>query len=161
MATLHGTIYEAETHEKIDAKVHVLSANGRFVHPPDAILKQGPGTPCFFSDGEIEDNVSRGRIEVLVDGGREDEQGRRGGGGRDSGGGGCGGAWYNGAAVATGGPAAGDRGGSGDACDGNLFGRGGGCRCRAATGGGFGFAALLLAAGLVRRRYQAGRPRTR
>ena len=54
MGTLHGHIIDSATGENINAKVHVLTANGRFCHPRDAMLKRGPGTPFFFCDGEFE-----------------------------------------------------------------------------------------------------------
>ncbi len=50
MGLLHGTIIDAATNQRIDAKVHVLSANGTFLRPADSLLKRGPGTPFFFSD---------------------------------------------------------------------------------------------------------------
>ena len=76
MAIIHGTIIDASTQEKIDAKIHVLNAYGRFVHPSNALLKEGPGTPFFFSDGEFEVRVERGRIDILVERGTEYEPAR-------------------------------------------------------------------------------------
>jgi hypothetical protein len=76
MATLHGTIIDAATNEKIDAKVHVLDASGNFHHPRGALLKRGPGTPFFFSDGEFEVPVGRGRTDILVERGTEYEPAR-------------------------------------------------------------------------------------
>ena len=71
MATLHGTIVDAATNAPIDAKVHVLDAMGRFRSPDSALLKHGPGTPFFFSRGEFEVSVGRGRTDVLVERGTE------------------------------------------------------------------------------------------
>ena len=76
MGRLHGTIVDDATGERIDAKVHVLTASGNFAHPSDAMLKVGPGTPFFFSDGEFEVSASRGRVDVLVERGTEYEPGR-------------------------------------------------------------------------------------
>ena len=71
MGILHGTIVDAASGEKLDAKVHVLNAMGNFAQPRDALLKRGPGTPFFFSDGEFEVSGSRGRTDVLVERGTE------------------------------------------------------------------------------------------
>ena len=71
MATLHGTIIDAATSQTIDAKVHVLSSTGQFCQPANALLKRGPGTSFFFSDGEFEVGVGRGRTDVLVERGTE------------------------------------------------------------------------------------------
>ncbi len=73
MATLHGTIIDAATGEKIDAKVHVLDASGNFHYPTGALMKRGPGTPFFFSDGVFEVSVGRGRTDILVERGTEYE----------------------------------------------------------------------------------------
>ncbi|MEE2659628.1 MAG: CehA/McbA family metallohydrolase [Candidatus Latescibacterota bacterium] len=71
MATLHGTIVDTATNERIDAKVRVLDASGNFRHPLGSLLKRGPGTPFFFSDGEFEVDAGRGRTDVLVERGTE------------------------------------------------------------------------------------------
>ena len=76
MGLLHGTIIDAATGEKIDAKIHVLNAMGNFSHPTEALLKRGPGTPFFFSDGEFEVQAGRGRTDVLVERGTEYEPAR-------------------------------------------------------------------------------------
>ncbi len=76
MGNLHGTIIDAATGEKIDAKVHVINAMGNFVHPASALMKRGPGTPFFFADGEFEVSASRGRTDVLVERGTEYEPAR-------------------------------------------------------------------------------------
>jgi len=73
MGLLHGTIIDAASGEKIDAKVHVLNSMGTFSHPTGVLLKNGPGTPFFFSDGEFEVNAGRGRADVLVERGTEYE----------------------------------------------------------------------------------------
>lgn len=72
MATLHGTIIDAATNEKIDAKVHVLGPGGNFHHPAGALLKRGPGTPFFFAPGgEFTVATGRGRTDILVERGTE------------------------------------------------------------------------------------------
>ena len=76
MATLHGTIVDAATNQKIDAKVHILDCSGAFKRPVDALLKVGSGTPFFFSGGEFEVNVQRGRTDILVERGTEYEPSR-------------------------------------------------------------------------------------
>ena len=76
MGILHGTILDATTDAKIDAKVHVLTASGTFAHPPEALLKRGPGKPFFFCDGQFQVNAPRGRTDVLVERGTEYEPAR-------------------------------------------------------------------------------------
>ena len=73
MGTLHGTIIDAVSGESLDAKVHVLTASGTFSHPPNSMLKRGPGTPFFFCDGAFAVEGSRGRTDVLVERGTEYE----------------------------------------------------------------------------------------
>ena len=73
MARIHGTIVDTATKERIDAKVHALSAAGVFTHPANSLLKQGPGTPFFFSNGEFEVEVPSGRTDILVERGTEYE----------------------------------------------------------------------------------------
>ena len=73
MGLLHGTIIDAASGEKIDAKVHVLTSMGTFAQPAGALLKRGPGSPFFFSDGEFEVSAGRGRVDVLVERGTEYE----------------------------------------------------------------------------------------
>ena len=41
MGTLRGIIRDSASGEPVEAKVHVLTSNGGFVHPVDAILKVG------------------------------------------------------------------------------------------------------------------------
>ena len=77
MGLLHGTIIDAASGESIDAKVHVLDSRGNFAYPPEALLKRGPGTPFFFSSGEFQVTVPRGRTDVLVERGTEYEPARR------------------------------------------------------------------------------------
>ena len=76
MGILHGNIVDGTTGEQIDAKVHVLTSNGRFTHPQAAMLKRGPGTPFFFCNGEFEVRAGRGRVDVLVERGTEYEPAR-------------------------------------------------------------------------------------
>ena len=73
MGTLQGTIIDAVSGESLDAKVHVLNASGTFSHPPNSMLKRGPGTPFFFCDGSFAVEGSRGRTDVLVERGTEYE----------------------------------------------------------------------------------------
>ncbi len=71
MAKLAGSVVDKGTGEQIEAKVQVLGSSGRFVHPSDAILKVGPGSPFFYSDGRFEVDVTRGPTRVLVERGTE------------------------------------------------------------------------------------------
>ena len=47
MATLKGIIRDSVSGAPVEAKVHVLTSSGRFLHPADSILKIGPGDPFF------------------------------------------------------------------------------------------------------------------
>ena len=71
MAKIAGSIVDAESGERVAARVQVLASSGSFVHPPDAILKVGPGVPFFYSDGVFEVDVPRGPTQVLVERGTE------------------------------------------------------------------------------------------
>ena len=71
MARLAGRIYDAATGETVSARVHVSDSTGAFVHPPDAILKVGPGASFFYSDGGFEVDVTRGWARVVVERGTE------------------------------------------------------------------------------------------
>ena len=48
MATLKGIIRDSVSGASVEAKVHVLTSSGRFVHPTGSILKIGPGDPVFL-----------------------------------------------------------------------------------------------------------------
>ena len=76
MGILHGIVIDASTGERIHAKVHVLTSGGNFVHPPQSLLKRGPGTPFFFTDGEFQVSAPQGRTDVLVERGTEYEPAR-------------------------------------------------------------------------------------
>ncbi len=76
MGLLHGTIVDTSTGQRINAKVHVLSSNGNFCKPHDALLKRGPGTEFFFCDGEFQVHTPRGRADILVERGTEYEPSR-------------------------------------------------------------------------------------
>jgi hypothetical protein len=71
MAILKGRIRDAVSGAPREAKVHVLSSSGRFVHPPDAVLKVGPGHPFFYCEGEFEVQVPVGGVRVRVERGTE------------------------------------------------------------------------------------------
>ena len=51
MPKITGSITDAATGEPVPARVQVLVSTGETVHPPDAILKVGPGAPFFYADG--------------------------------------------------------------------------------------------------------------
>ena len=73
MGTLHGVIRDSVSGEPVEAKVHVLTSSGNFVHPADSILKVGPGEPFFYSAGEFTVNVPRGSTDIIVERGTEYE----------------------------------------------------------------------------------------
>jgi hypothetical protein len=71
VANVKGIISDATTGERMAAKVHVLTSNGRFVSPPEAVLKVGPDVPFFYCDGEFEVKAPTGGVRVLVERGTE------------------------------------------------------------------------------------------
>ena len=71
MAKLTGSIVDRDSGENVPARVQVLASTGESVHPPDAILKVGPGAPFFYSDGQFEVDVPRGQTRVVVERGTE------------------------------------------------------------------------------------------
>jgi hypothetical protein len=71
MAKLTGSIIDQATGEQVAARVQVVSSDGSFAHPPDALLKVGPGTPFFYADGTFEVDVPRGPAQVIVERGTE------------------------------------------------------------------------------------------
>ena len=73
MGTLHGIIRDSVSGEPVEAKVHVLTSSGDFVHPAGSILKVGPGEPSFYSAGEFTVNVPRGSTDIIVERGTEYE----------------------------------------------------------------------------------------
>ena len=68
---LAGSIIDRATGEQIAAKVQVVGSTGRFIHPPEAILKVGSGEPFFYADGAFEVTVPRGPTRVIVERGTE------------------------------------------------------------------------------------------
>ena len=73
MGTLHGVIRDSVSGEPVEAKVHVLTSSGNFVHPADSLLKVGPGDPFFYSAGEFTVDVPRGSTDIIVERGTEYE----------------------------------------------------------------------------------------
>ena len=73
MGTLHGVIRDSVSGEPVEAKVHVLTSSGDFVHPADSILKVGPGDPFFYSAGTFTVDVPRGSTDIIVERGTEYE----------------------------------------------------------------------------------------
>jgi len=71
MGTVRGTIVDAVSGEKVTSKVHAMSSSGRSLTPNGALMKQGPGVPFFYCDGEFEVNASRGQVDLLVERGTE------------------------------------------------------------------------------------------
>ena len=77
MARIAGRIYDRTTREQVEARVHVLSSGGAFLHPADALLKVGTGLPFFYCDGEFTVDAPRGQVEILVERGTEYRPTRR------------------------------------------------------------------------------------
>ena len=73
MATLKGIIRDSVSGASVEAKVHVLTSSGSFVHPADSILKIGPGDPFFYCPGEFTVDVPRGSTDIVVERGTEYE----------------------------------------------------------------------------------------
>ena len=71
MGKLTGRVVDEITGEPTEARVQVLSSSGRFVHPPDAVLKVGPGVPFFYCDGAFEVDTTRGAAQIIVERGTE------------------------------------------------------------------------------------------
>ena len=73
MGTLKGVIRDSVSGASVEAKVHVLTSSGSFVHPADSILKIGPGDPFFYCPGEFTVDVPRGSTDIVVERGTEYE----------------------------------------------------------------------------------------
>ena len=71
MARLTAVIIDEVTGEAIPARVQGVESTGLFVHPRDAILKVGPGSPFFYSDGSFQVDLTRGPAQVTVERGTE------------------------------------------------------------------------------------------
>ena len=71
MGILRGIICDGTSGALVEAKVHVLSSNGQFIHPSDSLLKIGPGDPFFYSSGEFSVNVPRGATDIIGERGTE------------------------------------------------------------------------------------------
>ena len=71
MPSLRGHIYDAQTGDTLQAKVHVLESTGKFQAPPEALLKVGGGPPFFYSDGSFALDLLCGPAEVVVERGTE------------------------------------------------------------------------------------------
>ena len=77
MARIAGKIYDGSTGELVEARVHVLSSGGAFLHPAGALLKVGTGLPFFYCAGEFNVDAPRGLVEILVERGTEYRPARR------------------------------------------------------------------------------------
>lgn len=71
MSTVSGRVIDEQNGQLLEARVQVLASSGQFVHPKDAILKVGPGSPFFYSDGTFEVDVVRGPTRIVVERGTE------------------------------------------------------------------------------------------
>ena len=71
MGTLTGKIIDKATGEPVEARVQVIDPSGAFAHPTGALLKVGPGSPFFYSDGSFQVDVGRGKVTVIAERGTE------------------------------------------------------------------------------------------
>ena len=71
MARIAGRIFDKDTGERVEARVQVLSSEGIFLHPKDAILKVGTGLRFFYSAGDFTVDAPRGLTHILVERGTE------------------------------------------------------------------------------------------
>ena len=71
MGRIAGSIRDAATGEKVQARVQVLDPAGVPAGPDGALWKVGPGEPFFYSDGEFSIETTRGYYRVLVERGTE------------------------------------------------------------------------------------------
>ena len=71
MPKITGSIIDSATGEPVPARVQVLVSTGETVHPPNAILKVGPGAPFFYADGAFEVDAPRGPARVVAERGTE------------------------------------------------------------------------------------------
>jgi hypothetical protein len=71
MPKLSGRIIDKQSGEEVEARVQVLSSGGTFLHPPDVLMKVGPGLPFFYCEGCFEVDAPRGVTRVLVERGSE------------------------------------------------------------------------------------------
>ena len=51
MAILKGIVRDSASGASVEAKVHVLTSSGSFVHPANSILKIGTGRSVFLLSG--------------------------------------------------------------------------------------------------------------
>ena len=71
MARITGRIIDKESGAAVEARVQVLSSGGGFLHPPEALLKVGPGMPFFYCDGQFSVDAPRGLTQITVERGTE------------------------------------------------------------------------------------------
>ena len=71
MPKLNLNIIDKITKQNVAARVQILDSQGEFLSPASSILKIGPGSPFFYSDGVVECEVSRGPLQILVERGTE------------------------------------------------------------------------------------------
>lgn len=71
MGRIKGVVVDAVSGEPVEAKVQVLSANGRYLTPPGSLEKRGPGRPFFYCSGAFEVDAPRGQADVTVERGTE------------------------------------------------------------------------------------------
>ena len=69
--TVTGTITDAVTGQRVEARVQVLGPAGDQLAPVGAMWKVGTGEPFFYSDGEFTLQVPRGSVQVRVERGTE------------------------------------------------------------------------------------------
>ncbi len=71
MPNITGEIRDAQSGELVQARVQILAPGGGTIAPADAMWKNGPGEPFFYSDGQFSVEAPRGYSQVLVERGTE------------------------------------------------------------------------------------------
>jgi hypothetical protein len=71
MSELRGRIFDADTGQRLEARVHVLASTGLPVAPEVALRKVGGGEPFFYSEGTFAVEVDRGQADIVVERGTE------------------------------------------------------------------------------------------
>lgn len=71
MPRITGEIRDAQTGQRVQARVQVIGPTGLPIGPGGSMWKRGPGEPFFYSDGQFSLDAPRGYSQVLVERGTE------------------------------------------------------------------------------------------
>lgn len=71
MPKITGEIRDALTGDIVQARVQIIGPTGENIAPADAMWKNGPGEPFFYSDGQFSVEAPRGYSQILVERGTE------------------------------------------------------------------------------------------